>query len=268
MPINPYYLFANGSKNLYQLLEKEKLFGSKYQFMNLGYWSGQMSYDEAALNLAMQLGNFADLKKDQTILSVGCGFGDDVHVWHNRFQLAHSIGINTFSPQLKEAQQRYQSNDVQFCQANATLLPFQSNAIDSILALESALHFESRDDFLKEANRVLKPNGVIALADVILSHDNLNFTQKCLLKLATRVAKIPIVNQYSLETYQKKLRDAGFHSIEVKDVSKRVLKGFMLYLAHKLKKNQMKIAFPLKVLLFAFRRKMPVSYIMIKALKR
>ncbi|MGE3319105.1 MAG: class I SAM-dependent methyltransferase [Candidatus Berkiella sp.] len=268
MPINPYYLFANGSRHLYQLLEKEQLFGTHYRFMNLGYWSGQMSYDEASVNLAMQLGHFADLKKDQVILSVGCGFGDDVHIWHNHFQLGQSIGINSFAPQLKEAQQRYQNDGIQFCQANATILPFQSNSINSILALESALHFENREDFFKEANRVLKPNGVIALADVILSHEKLNWTQKCLLKLATRVAKVPVANQHTLAAYQQKLQAAGFYSIEVKDVSKKVLKGFMLYLAHKLKDKQIKTPFALTILLFAFRRKMPVSYIMIKALKR
>ena len=48
--------------------------------------------------------------------------------------------------------------------STARLLPFLDSSLDRVIALESAQHFNPIGDFISESNRVLKENGILALA--------------------------------------------------------------------------------------------------------
>ena len=53
--------------------------------------------------------------------------------------------------------------------ADATDLTFADTAFDRVLCLEAMFHFSSRRKFFMEAARVLKPGGVLAGTDILIS---------------------------------------------------------------------------------------------------
>lgn len=154
------------------------LLGCFGRHVHWGYWEQPRinlpqacsSFAAAAEALSHQLLNTAQIADGQHVLDVGCGFGGTIAClnegWHN---LALT-GVNLDARQIARAQANIQAqagNTITWLTADACALPLADASQDVVLAVECIFHFPSRDRFLAEVQRVLKPGGWLVLSDFV-----------------------------------------------------------------------------------------------------
>lgn len=144
-----------------------------------GYWAHPgdavcdlADYARAAEQLTQELSGLCGVSSGQRVLDVGCGFGGTLASLNERLTGLKLVGLNIDRRQLSRARGQVApvaDNSVEFCCADACALPFAAGSFDRVLAVECIFHFPSREQFLREACRVLRPGGVLALSDFIPS---------------------------------------------------------------------------------------------------
>jgi ubiquinone/menaquinone biosynthesis C-methylase UbiE len=226
-------LFSSGAQRrpqrIYDWLSTHNNLAENSLYLNLGYWKSATNYDDACQALAEQLGEYAALAPGHKVLDVGCGFGDQDAYWLNRFSPASITAVNITDSQLQKARQRFDDPRLNFVYANATSLPFEPGSFDRVLALESAFHFEPREAFFAEAARVLKPGGILAIADGIMTSQPASLMARRVAKLGRALWQTPECNNYGQDIYVQKLTAAGFHDIEITSIAEHVFAPFKAY---------------------------------------
>jgi cyclopropane fatty-acyl-phospholipid synthase-like methyltransferase len=175
-------------------------------YFNVGYWVDGISTLPAACDrLVDELASIVPADA-RLILDVGCGVGGGTKRLMQHFPDARVIGANISHWQLDQAKQRGVSSAVVM---DAAHLAVASGSADAVFAMESPQHFDTRADFLAEALRVLRPGGVIALADMLF-----------LDRQPIGDWMLPPENEIATpERYGEALAAAGFEVMSVRDVT-------------------------------------------------
>lgn len=112
-------------------------------------------------HLAQTLNNFAKSSNIISILDIGCGTGRLVKFLNKKGFAA--TGIDKSEEAIKKAQITNPKKNIQL--ASATKLPFKKNSFDLVCAISVIEHLSETEarKFLKEAYRILKPEGYLFL---------------------------------------------------------------------------------------------------------
>ncbi len=102
----------------------------------------------------------ADVRMGSRVLDVATGAGYAAATASQRG--ANSIGIDFSAAQIRLAHRHHP--EIQFEQANAESLPFESEIFDAVISAFGICHLPNPDLFLREAHRVLKRSGRIAFS--------------------------------------------------------------------------------------------------------
>jgi MPBQ/MSBQ methyltransferase len=161
-------------------------------------------------------GGLDNLPAGTTVLDVGCGIGGSSRI------LAHDYGFAvtgvTISPQQVKRAQELTPDGVsaQFQVDDAMALSFPDASFDVVWSIEAGPHMPDKAVFAKELVRVLKPGGILVVADWNQRDDRrvpLNFWEKPVMQQLLDQWSHPAFA--SIEGFSELLAETGFVEGEV-----------------------------------------------------
>ncbi len=219
-------------RKLYAGLSDDNSLCHEKCYMNLGYWAnGPRRLDEAGDDMARLVANAAGLGPGMDVLDVGFGFADQDILWMQEYRAGSIHGINCSTVQVARAQQRVDALGFQaqiiLREGEATLLPYPDNCFDAVLSIEAAFHFHTRDDFLREAYRVLRPAGRLVMTDLCAATGPIEWPARMQAWVGRSFWQIPIENMYDSGEYLDRLRTVGFDEARVASIWRDVYPRFI-----------------------------------------
>ncbi len=138
--------------------------------LNFGYWTENTKEPIHAQNeLCKIFGEFSDLKSAKNIIDIGSGFSAPAILWKTQFNPSEITCVNINFNQLKQSSTRINESGnsidgINLLNSTSTSLPFPSESVDRVLALESLQHVKQLENFISESKRILKKHGILAIA--------------------------------------------------------------------------------------------------------
>jgi SAM-dependent methyltransferase len=148
---------------------------SEWQFMNYGYAPFP---DEAPLELEtadelhrypLQLYHYLASRtgvQGKDMLEVGSGRGGGANYIARALRPAKIVGMDLAGNAVKFARKTFQQPNLEYVQGNAEALPFADSSFDVVINVESCHAYGSVPNFLREVWRVLRPGGILVIADM------------------------------------------------------------------------------------------------------
>ncbi|MBN2340342.1 MAG: class I SAM-dependent methyltransferase [Deltaproteobacteria bacterium] len=273
---------------------------SERQWINIGLWDTPgIDYETACDHLAGRLYELGRFHGGDTILDVGCGTGTSCRLFSDlTFASEHSrpqiIGINITPKHIDIASRltdpAVYGDSIQYIQGDATRLNmFDTDRFTKVSALECAFHFNTREAFLNEAFRLLRPGGTLVMADILIKPITPTFDKwrkvfpekliRPIFEKPSEYMAMPIENQITATQLQRSLENIGFERISIETINAQT-KPFQRHYKKKMKtylRGQRPEWMPPydKKHISAFKRKMDFTaitlnladYVLVKAVK-
>ncbi|CAB4015096.1 methyltransferase domain-containing [Paramuricea clavata] len=200
-------------------------------YLNFGYWKdANDNYVTASEQLLSQVADPVQLNENSRLLDVANGMGAQDIFYFNKYKPKHIDMIDvTLSHHLickKRVEDESLTERLTAHYGSATDLPFSDNSFTHVFSIEGGVHYRTRRDFLKEAYRVLEPNGWLSLADYANPRLPKNWIESKLSDLCAYLWNMPKENICSCEELKKYMEEAGLVDVVVKDVGEFCIPGY------------------------------------------
>lgn len=215
-----YYTFSKLDYQLYN-------FSRKNISMHYGLWDETTkNHKQALLNENKILADIAHITDKDSVIDFGCGYGMSA-IWlalnRDCKITGITIGLDQVEFARKLAKQYGVSSQTQFRVADFHKTPFPDQSFSVVFAIESVSHSETKLTVLKEAYRILKPNGRLVIADGFFAKDpkSLTETEATIAKKCFEGVHVPPV---ALKTdFENWITEAGFKNVQFFDKTKNIL---------------------------------------------
>lgn len=193
--------------------------------LNLGIWnSSTKKLSEALVNLNNEMLTLLQLSKADHVLDAGCGVGGTL-IHFAKAAGCTGVGITLTPHQAEKATMNAQkagvSHLLRFEVMDYTNTSFDSEQFTAITGIESICYAAPKMAFLKEAKRLLKPGGRIALAENLQGKDDL--TKKEIKSVYTDAFNgCQVISLDTEKQYKNNLKALSFHNIQCIDETVRI----------------------------------------------
>ncbi|MGL6236393.1 MAG: SAM-dependent methyltransferase [Segniliparus sp.] len=199
--------------------------GGRSRALHMGYWDADTkSHDESLVNMDRELAVPLDLRPGRRVLDAGCGIGGS-SLW-----LAETFGVEVLGVTLvpgqarsatRAARRRGLSHLVRFEVADYCDTGLEAESFDVVWAQESACYALDKRDFCREAARVLRPGGKIAVADGFRTGRDFSADVEQFVRYA---ANCMAVDDFCTpEELESAARECGLTDVVYRDVTKESL---------------------------------------------
>jgi ubiquinone/menaquinone biosynthesis C-methylase UbiE len=200
-------------------------------YLNFGLWEKNIGdYVKAAEALVRRLAEWARIDQASELLDVACGTGSEDVYLAQRFSPRRIVGLDATWVHVLLARRRAKRHalvdHLHFYHGSATRLGFESSSFTHVLGIEGPIQFDTRESFFREALRILRPGGTLALADFGLCRTPSTLIDQIYVLLARRGWKIPAANCQTIEGYRKGLESAGFREVEILRIGEHAFPGY------------------------------------------
>jgi SAM-dependent methyltransferase len=198
---------------------------------SLGYSSDEIAALPEGADLGLGCGNpqaIASLKPGQTVLDLGSGAGFDCFIAAQSVGLSgHVIGVDMTPEMIAKARANTSKagiTNVDFRQGEIEALPVADNSIDVIISNCVINLSPDKLRVFREARRVLKPGGRLAVADIVRTAE---LPPELARDLAAHCGCV--AGAATIEELETMLREAGFTEIRIrpKDASREFIRRWV-----------------------------------------
>ena len=195
---------------------------------NLGLWQSLIdSYSLAAERLAIHCGEMANLCHSDEIIDIGCGEGESIKLWLNKFKVKTVVALEPDKGAFNRAIDHVQNPKVQLLnKGTEALMNIKEASATKIIALDCAYLFRNKKMFWISIERLLEKKGKVVVTDIIWKN---GATLNPIGKMALRLTGIPVKELLDKNSYHQQLEESGLTPLETVDLSSEVLDGFVRF---------------------------------------
>ena len=222
----------NDVVKLYNKLSDVMRLATGGNMLNFGYWTEKTRDPiQAQIELCNVFGRLAELESAKKVVDVGSGLSAPSIQWKSQYDSLEITCLNINYNQLKSSSEIIKKasenpdslNDMYLLNATSTKLPIQNDSVDRVLALESAQHMKPLGDFIAESKRILKKDGIFALAIPIVKKEIIQIVKLGILSMTWPS------EHYDMDYVKSSLTKRGFDIIEIKKIGSMVYKPLAKY---------------------------------------
>ncbi len=194
--------------------------------LHYGIWDkGTKSFSKALANTNRVLLKHASISAKDKVLDAGCGVGGAAF-FINAEKGAKVLGISLSEKQInlanKLVKEKNINDQVSFELMDFTKTTFLDESFDVVWACESVCHASNKNEFIKEAYRLLKKGGRLVVADFFLSNESQSDKNAWIRKWGETWS---VTNFISIGVFENKCKNNGFKTIQAFNYTKQIHKS-------------------------------------------
>jgi tocopherol O-methyltransferase len=199
---------------------------NKKRSLHYGYWDASTrSLREALENMNRKFFEFSGASSGIHILDAGCGVGGTAIYFATHYD-CHVTGITLPKPQSEMGKENVIMENLQhrvtILQGDYCNTGLPDRSFDMVCALESSCHAPDKKVFLEECFRLLKPNGILLIADYF---EKPALNQEETIEMKQWADSWSIAHFWNQDLIFQQAAVVGFTNAEFSDRSQYILKS-------------------------------------------
>lgn len=218
--------YSNGASQWFEFKRQR----GEIPYSTWGLWDDGVATPDAAFGALIEdIVRRGKIGASDRVLDVGCGYGASSVELARRSGCAAVLGIDLTAAFVAHSDTLIEDagkrDVVSVRRMSATSLELADSSYDVVTAIDCACHFDTRERFLSEAARVLRPGGRLVLLDLLDPGHPGGVLRRLVRRLMMGSWNVPAVNRYGAARLEQLLAGAGFQSVDVEPVTARMLPG-------------------------------------------